>query len=171
MQKKGKKRQANKEYALICPECKSADVRIDKTNPLQAPMGLPSYYTCNRCGHSSNSFPEIRISELEVFEREVDEKHLRKYKKDATPLVDTSYGQFEVHFVWKFLGPALFITGIVMLFFKEALLFFIMNIFTFFYSIRWLSWVGVLTGSYFFSILLILLGAFMVYTTYFKKKG
>ncbi len=164
-----KKETTNNGYVLICPECKSPDVRIDKSNPLQSVMGLPSYYSCNRCGHSSNVFPEIRISELDSFEKDVDKNHLRKFQKDNTKLVDTSYGNFEVHFVWKFLGPALLIAGLTMLFFKEALFLFIANIYTFLFSIRWLSEIGVLTGSTFFSIILIITGSFMVYTVYMKK--
>lgn len=56
----------NKEqYTMICPKCNSIDVNIDKSNPLQATLGLPVIYACNKCGYSGNIFPEIKISELE----------------------------------------------------------------------------------------------------------
>jgi transposase-like protein len=61
-------------YIFICPRCKSPDVVMDKSNPLQPALGLPPVYVCNKCGYSSYVFPEIKLSELEDFKKDVKEE-------------------------------------------------------------------------------------------------
>jgi ribosomal protein L37AE/L43A len=56
-------------YVMICPKCKSPDVEMDATNPVQPAFGLPPMYICHKCGHSGNAFPEVPISEIEEFEK------------------------------------------------------------------------------------------------------
>ena len=52
-------------YVMICPKCKSTDISRDHTNIIEDAMGLPSMFTCRKCGFTSHVFPEIDISELE----------------------------------------------------------------------------------------------------------
>ncbi len=137
-----KKKSSKKEkYVMICPQCKSPDVYMDKSNSLQPFMGLPAMYICNKCKHSGNSFPEIKLSELEDFEEEVTKEHLSNIKKDDSPLVDTSYGNFEVRVFWKISAPITLLIGIFLLI-KEPI-----------------------SGT-----IITLLGIFMFYITYFKKR-
>lgn len=77
-----KKSSKEEKYVRVCPQCKSPDVDMDKSNPLQPAMGLPAMYICNKCGHLGNYFPEVKLSELEEFEEEVTKKHLSDTKKD-----------------------------------------------------------------------------------------
>ena len=136
-----KKSNYDDEFIMVCPKCKSPDVAIDKTNPLQPSFGLPPKYICNKCGYSGYNFPEIKLSNLEGFEKEMYKKHLIK-RKTNKELVDVSYGNFEVRAIWKITGPLLFLVGL------------------FVFSI------SLLVGA-----IIILLSLFMIYTTYYKKKG
>ena len=101
------------EYVMVCPECKSTDVHIDKENPLQPAMGLPEKYVCENCGHNGYGFPEVLTSELENFEKEVDKKHLRK--EDKFEKVDTSYGKFLVDVFWKIISPISIVLGLAII--------------------------------------------------------
>jgi hypothetical protein len=136
-----KKSSEEEKYVMVCPQCKSHDVYMDKSNPLQPAMGLPAMYICNRCKHSGYTFPEVKISELENFEEEVTKEHLSDTKKDGSSMVDTSYGNFVVRIFWKISAPITLLVGIFLLF-KEPI-----------------------SGT-----ILTLLGIFMFYITYFKKK-
>ncbi len=129
-------------YIKVCPKCKSPDVAMDKTNPLQPSLGMPALYICNKCGHSAYQFPEIPLSELEAFEEDVEEKHLSDTKKDQTPLLDPAYGNFEVRAFWKFAGPAVLVIGLLLILASPGI------------------------GGFFAVV-----GLFMCYITFFRKKG
>ena len=133
----------SEKYIMICPKCKSIDINMDKSNPLQGAMGLPAMYICNKCGHSGYTFPEIKFSEIEELkeEKEISKKPDSKIEKDDTPLVDTSYGDFQVRIFWKISAPIILFAGIFLLF-KEPI-----------------------SGT-----ILTVTGLFMFYTTYFKKR-
>ncbi|MDP7180256.1 MAG: hypothetical protein QF824_03230 [Candidatus Woesearchaeota archaeon] len=134
------KQKKSKKYVRVCPKCKSGSVRMDKST-LQQTGALPTMYICGRCGHSGNSFPEVEISKLKGFEKEVDKKHLRFTKKDKTELIDTSYGEFEVKIIWKVLSIVFFLAGI------------------FYLTVESVS-----------GAILLLIGIFMFYITYFEKR-
>ena len=103
------------ELVMICPKCKSPDIDIDKTNPLQPSMGLPAMYVCNRCGHSGYTFPQIPVSKLEKFEKAAKKAGLTRPSKDKTPKVDVQYGNYMVKVWWKFVSPIIILTGILLL--------------------------------------------------------
>ena len=131
----------NEKYVMVCPKCKSPDVYMDKSNPLQPAMGLPAMYICNKCKHSGYNFPEVQLSELDEFEEEVNKERISDAKKDNSSLVDTSYGNFEVRVFWKISAPLTILVGIYLLF-KEPI-----------------------SGT-----ILTLIGIIMFYITYFKKR-
>ena len=89
--KKRDKKQV-KRYIQICPKCKSPDVNMDKSNPIQPAYGLPALYICGNCDHTGYTFPEVELDKIEGFEKEVDKLQLRKTKEPATEQVDRTYG-------------------------------------------------------------------------------
>jgi hypothetical protein len=101
---------SKEKYVQVCPKCKSPDIRQDKST-LQQIGALPTMYICNKCKYSSYVFPEVKLSELNGFEKEVDK--LRDVKKDKSDLIDTAYGKFEVRFVWKIVAPIAVILGLI----------------------------------------------------------
>ena len=129
-------------YVMICPKCKSPDVYMDKSNALQPAMGLPAVYICNKCKQSGNYFPEIKLSELEEFENEVGNEKNLDIKENETPPTDTTYGNFVVKVFWKISAPVALILGIFFLFRNLTI-----------------------------AIVLILMGIFMSYFSYFKKRN
>ena len=137
-----KKKSSKKErYVKVCPKCKSPDVCINKPNPLQS--FLPVMYACNRCKHLGRIFPEVKLSKINELEEEVNKEVPSDTKKDGSSLVDASYGNFAVRFIWKITAPLLILLGMsLLLFYKDAI-----------------------PGT-----IVILTGAFMFYVTYFKKR-
>lgn len=137
---------SDKKEQLIkfCPKCKSPDVFMDYSNPLQPAAGLPPLYICRKCNHTSNMFPEIPISELDSFEKEVKKENLIDSSPDNTQKVDTSYGDFEVRFIWKIVGPIYLVLGIILYFMDPTLKV--------------------------ISIIMSLVALFIIYITYFKKR-
>ena len=132
--------QKNEKYVRICPKCKSPDVYINKPNPLQS--FLPAMYACNRCKHLGQIFPEVKLSKINELEEEVNKEVPSDTKKDDSSLVDASYGNFVVRVLWKITAPITILMGIFLLVFY-----------------------GPLPGS-----ILTLMGVFMFYITYFKKR-
>lgn len=107
---------AKEKYVQVCPKCKSVDIMRDKTLSFEGAVGMPSMYICNKCGHSGYAFPEVAISELNNFKESVEEKKLINIEKDNSKLVDTNYGEFQIRFIWKILGPLFLILSIVIIF-------------------------------------------------------
>ena len=140
MVKKLEKKKEEK-YVMVCPKCKSPDIKIDKTNPLQPAMGLPAMYICGKCGHSGYAFPEVPLSELDKFEEGYNKERIVDSVTDKSLKVDTSYGSFVVRVLWKISSPITLIFGIFSLF-KEPIL----------------------------GYILILSALVMFYITYFKKR-
>lgn len=136
-----KKSSKEEKEIMICPKCKSPNVHLDNSNPLQPAMGLPPKYVCNNCGYSGYVFPKIKLSELKKFEDKIKKEPFYKMKKHNSSIVDTSYGNFEVKVFWKISAPITFLVGIFLLF-KEPIL----------------------------GAIITLLGIFMFYITYFKKR-
>ncbi len=130
-------------FVKVCPKCKSPDIRMDTSNQIQGALGLPSLYICNKCEHSSYSFPEVELSELKDFENEASKEKIIDTKKDNTPIVDTSYGKFEVRVIWK-----------------------ITSFFTIFLGIYFIFKLN----SPYDGLVLMLCGLIMFYITYFKKR-
>jgi hypothetical protein len=89
-------------------------------------------------------FPEIPISELDSFEKEVKKENLIDSSPDNTQKVDTSYGDFEVRFIWKIVGPIYLVLGIILYFMDPTLKV--------------------------ISIIMSLVALFIIYITYFKKR-
>lgn len=141
MPKKPKKNK-KEQYIKFCPKCKYVDVSRSKVTHIQKLGALPHMYICNHCGHTGYQFPEVEISELGHFQKEVDKRQLRDTKKDKTELVDTAYGKFEVRVIWKITAPILLIIGIIFL----------------------------SSQYYLYGSIVLLVGLFMVYITYFKKR-
>lgn len=135
------KRAKKEKYLKICPKCKSIDIGPDKST-LQQIGVLPQNYICKKCGYSGFVFPEIAISKLKEFKEEIDKEQLRDTKKDQSELIDTSYGGFQVRFWWKIAGPALVILGLLSLWRADITL----------------------------GVILLAMGVFMFYITYFKKR-
>jgi hypothetical protein len=109
------------EYVKVCPRCKSPDVSLDKSNPVQFAAGLPAFYVCNRCGHTANTFPEVRLDEIEEFKKQAAEKKAVKSREKSTPMVDKRYGEFMVEIVWKLTGPLGIAAGILFILMKDYL--------------------------------------------------
>ena len=128
-------------YIMVCPKCKSLDIEMDTTNPVQPTFGLPPIYICHKCGHSGNAFPEVQMSEIEGFEKEAKKEGLTNSSPDKTPKTDSRYGNFGVRVLWKISGPILLLLGIILLFIRPI-----------------------------FGAILILFGLLMIYITYFKKR-
>jgi len=128
-------------YVMICPKCKSPNIDMDRTNPVQPSLGLPPMYICNKCGHSGYTFPEVSITEIEEFEKEAKHEGLTDSSPDKTPKTDTRYGNFEVRAVWKISGPIVLLLGIFLLFIQPV-----------------------------FGTILTLIGLLMIYITYFRKR-
>ena len=133
--------QKKEKLVMICPKCKSGDVDIDRTNPVQPAMGLPYMYVCYKCGHTGHTFPEVPVSKLKSFESKAKKEGLIDIKPDKTQKVDTQYCSFEVKVLWKIAAPLTLMAGIFLLF-KEPI-----------------------SGTF-----LTLIGLFMSYITYFKKR-
>ena len=98
-------------YLRICPKCKSANIRMDKST-MQQLGALPTMYICNACGHSGYSFPEVTADRLEKFSKEI--KSAPEKKNGKSELVDTAYGKFEVRFIWKFSAPFLIVAAAIL---------------------------------------------------------
>ncbi len=128
-------------YVMVCPKCKSTDVHTDYSNRLQPALGIPAMYVCSNCGHTGYTFPEVKLSELEGFEKKAGKEHMVDKKKDKSPLIDPSYGEFEVRAFWKISSIVLFAVGIILIFAAPA-----------------------------YGIALALLAAVMFYITYFMKR-
>jgi hypothetical protein len=112
-----KKSKKNKErHITICPKCKSPDVYIDKSNPLQPVIGLPANYMCNNCNYKGFNFPEIETSKLKKFQKQINEKKQAGARKENALPVDTAYGNFMVRAIWKISAPITLIIGIFLLF-------------------------------------------------------
>jgi hypothetical protein len=129
-------------YSKVCPECGSIDIEQEKDNPLSA-EGLPERWICQKCGHSSQIFPEVAIDKIPKFQ----EIARRNMLKDQSEKVDLSYGRFEVNIMWKLTGPLIFIAGIIMLFIHIPA-----------------------DKGLIFPFLIMFIGAFMIYITYNKKR-
>jgi|TARA_B100001971_G_C18049504_1_gene462048 predicted RNA-binding Zn-ribbon protein involved in translation (DUF1610 family) len=136
------KKKKKEQYVKVCPKCKFINVTRDKSSILQKTGALPLMYICNHCGHTGYQFPEIRLSELKNFQKDVDKGHLRYTKKDKTEMIDTAYGKFVVRIFWKVTSITTILGGILVL------------------SLNYVA----------YGIGLILLGLFMFYITYFKKR-
>jgi hypothetical protein len=118
------------QFIMVCPKCKSIDVHMDTTNPLQPAMGLPVMYNCNNCKFSGYHFPEVEVSKLKDIE--VNKEHINK---DKTDLVDTSYGKFTVNVYWKIISPITLLIGLYLLIFKDVIygsILTVMSLFTFY---------------------------------------
>ncbi len=131
----------NKEFFKVCPECGSIDVHENLENPL-SPIGLPALYTCRRCMHTSNIFPEARPEKIKKLKEHIIDD-IRLTMIDESEKVDISYGRFEVNFMWKFTGPLLVFAGILL----------ILN-----YPVNYINLMV--------PALLIVIGIFMIYITY-----
>ncbi|MFH1510338.1 MAG: hypothetical protein ABIF10_01500 [Candidatus Woesearchaeota archaeon] len=133
------------EYVQVCPRCKSLDIQTDKSDPLSPSLGLPESFVCNRCGHSSTSFPEVEISKVQEFEMKYPGG---RHGADKDKLVNTSFGEFEVRFEWKYLSIIVALLGISnLLLVKPLTVYIIMS-----------------------SMAIALVGAYMFYVTYFPKR-
>jgi len=75
---------------------------------------------------------------------------VKQGKKEKSELLDTSYGKFEIRFIWKFAGPFMVLLGIALLFRVPDFLF---------------SADEKITG-----FILLVIGLFIVYITYYKKR-
>ncbi|MBI3034469.1 hypothetical protein HYY72_04895 [Candidatus Woesearchaeota archaeon] len=129
-------------YPTTCPNCKSNDISIDKTNPLEAASGAPSnFYTCNKCGNSGYDFPEIPPSDLQSLEKE-----------DSNGLPESRIGKFQTRYEWKIAGPLLLLLGLFIAFLNQ-------------YSQAVLGFVT----QPFFGLVLILIAIFMIYVAYLKR--
>ena len=129
------------QYIMICPKCKSADVKVDKTNPLEPAEGMSSMYICSNCNHTGFSFPEVSLSQLDGFEREAQREGLIDTHPDRSSKVDTRYGDFQVKIIWKVSGPLILLVGVIFSFQVPVI-----------------------------GAIIVILGLFMVYVTYFKKR-
>ena len=107
-----------KHYTKICPKCKSPDVNIEKTNPLQPAAGLPARYACNKCGFAGRNFPEADIAKLKKIRKAAKEKPAKAGKPE---LADTAYGHLMVGKVWKLYGIIALILGLILLSVNKAL--------------------------------------------------
>jgi hypothetical protein len=142
-EKKSQGKSASSEnYVMVCPKCKSPDVDRDNSNPLTGAAGLPSMFLCHKCSHTGYNFPEVLLSELDNFENEASKEGIIDVSPDTTPKVDLTYGNFQVRFIWKITGPICVLLGI-MAFDKSA----------------------------FLGISFALLGAWMIYISFFKKRA
>jgi len=128
-------------YVKVCPKCKSTDVVQDKSTLQQTGM-LPTLYICNNCNHSGHIFLEVTVDELNKFQSDADNKGLRDTKKDKSKLLDTSYGNFQVRFIWKFTGPFLLFFAIILFLAQEM----------------------------FIGTIILVPGLIMTFITYFKKQ-
>ncbi|MBD3259871.1 hypothetical protein GF371_04555 [Candidatus Woesearchaeota archaeon] len=113
-----KKRTKNEkeQYVMICPKCKSPDVCMDKSNPLQPVIGLPTNYICNNCKFKGFNFPEIKASKVKKVQKEINGSKRDNDKKEKPLSVDTAYGDFIVRAVWKISAPIILLLGIFLLF-------------------------------------------------------
>ncbi len=96
-------------YTTVCPRCGSPDVEIEKNNPVQPALGLPATYVCQKCEYSGYNFPEVAIDQIEVFE---EDEGKRELPENEQPLVDPSYGKFQVGVIWKVTSPLFVIFGL-----------------------------------------------------------
>lgn len=101
-------------YVKVCPQCKSTDVSSDKST-IQQLGQIPIRYICNNCKHSGFVFPEVLESKLEEFEKEIKKTFLVNTQKDNTPLIDDSYGKYEVRVGWKIYSLLNIVAGIILL--------------------------------------------------------
>ncbi len=104
---------AAKQFKRICPRCKSKEIYLDQSNPLQPAYGLPQEYICQKCNYRGYLVPEIESSKLTKLERMQSKNFL---KDNQSQKVDYRYGSFEVKVLGKIFGPLFIIGGILALF-------------------------------------------------------
>ncbi len=138
--KKTKKLNRSKkgQYIIVCPKCKSSDIKQDDS-VLQQIGALPSMHLCNKCGYAGYVFPEVLVSKLDTFKEEVERN---KKRFSGKGMIDPSYGDFQVRFVWKITAPLTIFIGILLL-----------------------------NRELYVALILIVIGSIASYITYFKKKG
>lgn len=101
-----------KSFKRICPKCKSKEIYLDQSNPLQPAYGLPPEYICKKCNYRGYLIPEIEKSKLTKLEK-TQSKIL--FKDNKSEKIDYRYGLFEVRIIWKILGPLFIIGGLLSL--------------------------------------------------------
>jgi len=102
-----------KSFKRICPRCKSKEIYLDQSNPLQPAYGLPQEYICKKCDYRGYLVPEIESSKLTKLEKMQSRKLIKNIKSEK---VDYRYGSFEVKILWKIFGPLFILGGILTLF-------------------------------------------------------
>lgn len=66
-----KKNEKKKEEAIrICPRCGSAEINADLSDVMTIWSGSTKWI-CSNCNYSSPIFPEVLISEIENFRKEI----------------------------------------------------------------------------------------------------
>ena len=78
----------------FCPRCKSTDVSISKSNPLQGAYGLPATYVCYNCGYKSYFFPEANFQNPEEKKKFEKSTSKSKTKMVENKEIDVNYGNF-----------------------------------------------------------------------------
>ena len=101
---------AKERYIQICPRCRSTDIFMDNSNPLQPALGMPARYVCNKCKYNATIFPEVTTTKIKDF----------KGKKTKAAVIDTSYGDFMIRAMWKVVAPLAVLLGITLYFIQPV---------------------------------------------------
>jgi hypothetical protein len=108
-----KKKEKKEQFLKICPKCASIKIFEEIENPLHS-LGVLAYYRCSHCDYSSHLFPEVKPSQIDYFKNHVFHE-INLKDGNYNELIDTSYGRFEVNYLWKATGPIFLIIGIILL--------------------------------------------------------
>jgi len=76
-----------KDTVMICPKCKSPNIDMDRTNPVQPSLGLPAHVYM-QYGHRDISFRKCVITEIENLRRKAKHEGLTDSSPDKTPKTD-----------------------------------------------------------------------------------
>ena len=49
----------------VCPKCKSKELQKESTHGMNFIAGIQPVYTCKKCGHSGEIFPEMESEECQ----------------------------------------------------------------------------------------------------------
>ncbi len=69
-------------FVKVCPRCGSTDVQLDTELFMGIVQDGEWWYKCNRCGFTSNSFPDMTPEEARAFEAKLGWKPDKKNRNE-----------------------------------------------------------------------------------------
>lgn len=112
-------------YIKICPKCGSNDIKTSFT-PAVWVYGAPTEYFCERCGYTSNYFPEGRKKDIINIKNQIKNKKIIINQYNRSP-----FGKGYIFGLGKILGPFTILSYLFLLVYfvieEENILMFILS--------------------------------------------